>query len=229
MAGIIPKPDYGNLKLLLGPICLRRSTSSVLSSLGVNFIERRPCLSDAERRAYDELAVSCGQSIKAAVNGRLAKGGSNLILTAMLRLRIFCNTGLASPVDGTSEDVEQFRPDEVISLLQQRGEANCAECNSELLSSDAIDGSERQQGFSRRRLKCQGCAQRASSVDHAGSASGDPQSLTNLAADDMMQDLQINYEGGSAPTNNTPDCGSYPSKLTALLTDIREHYSQDKR
>src|SRR5262249_6019459 len=107
MAGDIPKPDYENLKLLLGPICLRRSTSTILASLGVTFTERRPCLSEAEHRAYDELAVSCGQSIKAAVNSWSAQGGTTSILTAVLKLRIFCNTGLASPVDGTSEDVEE--------------------------------------------------------------------------------------------------------------------------
>ena len=122
MAGGIPKPHYGNLKLLLGSICLRRSTSTILASLGVTFTERRPCLSEAERRAYDELAVSCGQSIKAAVNSWSAKGGNKSILTAVLKLRMFCNTRLSCPVDGTSEDVEaQFRPDEVITLLQQSG------------------------------------------------------------------------------------------------------------
>jgi len=226
-AGGVPKPDYENLKLLLGPICLRRGTAAVLSNLGVTFVKRRLRLSGPERRAYDELAVSCDQSIKAAVNGPSARGGNVSILTAVLKLRIFCNTGLASPVDGASEGVEeQFRPDEVISLLQQSGEAICAECSSEMLASGVGGGFTKQLAFSRRRLKCQGCTQRASGLDDAGIPLGEG---TSIAASDMMQDVHMEDERGSAPTTETPDYGLYSSKLKVLLADIKEHHSQIKR
>jgi SNF2 family DNA or RNA helicase len=91
----IRRPNYTNLKLLLGAICLRRNTAVILSSLGVTFVEHRPQFSAAERKAYDELTLSFERSIKAAVNSRPSRKSSKSILTAMLRLRIFCNTGPA--------------------------------------------------------------------------------------------------------------------------------------
>ncbi|PGH01880.1 hypothetical protein AJ80_08952 [Polytolypa hystricis UAMH7299] len=232
MAGGFPKPDYGNLKLLLGALCLRRNMSSVLPSLGGTFIEHRPCLSEAERRAYDELAISCSESIKAAVNGPPTKGGTNMsILTAVLRLRIFCNTGFASPVNGTTEDLEaQLWPDEVATWFHQSGETICSACNSGILSSDTSDShSVRERRLSSHRpLECQECDQRASGMGDVGSNSLDSQNLMNLDADDVMQDVQIENERCFGSANNTPHCDAYPSKLTALLADIREHYLEDK-
>ena len=225
----IPRPDYRNLKLLLGSICLRRSTSAILTSLGVTFTEHRPPLSDAERKAYDELAVLCDRSIKAAVNGRAARKHQKTILTAVLRLRMFCNTGPAGIVDSKSEDdmEEEFRPDEVISLLQQSGEAVCVSCNSQILSMDTGEESEKQQVASTHKLKCQTCFKSDSGTDGVGNSTDDPSAVTST--DDPMEDVQMESSGSSALDQHTPDSVPYPSKLMALLKDIKEHYSQDKR
>jgi hypothetical protein len=218
------KPDFENLKLL-GSICLRRSTPTILCSLGVAFTECRPCLSEAERRAYDELAVSCGQSIKAAVNRRSTKGGIKSILTAVLRLRIFCNTGLASHLHGTLEDAEeQLQHDEVISLLEQSGDPIGVKSNSGISSLEGGNCSERRRSSSRPE-----CSNQAPSANDTRVFTGGPQCSTVLAADNFVRQAQANDEPGYASTNDTPDRGSYPSKLVALLADIKEHYSQDKR
>ncbi|KAK3377269.1 SNF2 family N-terminal domain-containing protein [Lasiosphaeria ovina] len=223
--GRITKPNYGNLKLLLGSICLRRSTSTILSSLGVTFVEHRPRFSPAERQGYDDLAISCEKSIKAAVNSRFSKMNSRSILTAMLRLRIFCNTGLASPPGNPDDDVEeQFRPDEVISLLLQSGEAICSKCNTEIVTPNLGNESQGKKGVSQRQLKCLVCTQRDDGT--AGSAS-----CPNLGGD-PMEGVKMGPDGQVSLSDDSKsvsyDQGAYPSKLVALLADIKEHYSEDK-
>ncbi|RYP05726.1 hypothetical protein DL765_009751 [Monosporascus sp. GIB2] len=227
--GGMPRPDYANLKHLLGSICLRRSTSSVLSTLGVKFEERRQPLAEAERRAYDKLAVSCGQSIKAAVNGHSSNGGKKSILTAVLKLRIFCNTGFAGPIDSTSDDAEEwFWPDEVASLLQQSGEDSCADCGSDMLASSAGGELAKPHMLSQHRLKCEDCTQRIAKMEDTETLLRDETNIPSITDTDMMQDVRHEAGHGSALTTDPTDYESYPSKLKALLTDIKEHYYQEK-
>jgi SWI/SNF-related matrix-associated actin-dependent regulator of chromatin subfamily A3 len=238
-AGRAPKPNYGNLKLLLAAICLRRTMSSVLPDYGGTFIEIRPSFSDAERRAYNDLAALCRKSIQIAANGRLGKGAKKHMLpvTGVLRLRIFCNTALACPLKGATEGIEdQLQPDEIVALLQQSGQAVCSECNSEILSLTPEDSCYlREHGFSSRQpLKCQGCAQPASVTDNVESHSQGHQNPRDLLAkDEVMQDAQIGNEQRfsftNSDTNDVSRRNDYPSKLLALLADIKEHYSEDKR
>jgi SNF2 family DNA or RNA helicase len=152
-----PKPDYENLKMLLGSICLRRRISSLSLSLGFTSIENCPHLSEVERRAYNDLAMSCKRSINAVVSNRRAPQGNRLILTALLRLRIFCNTGLINMGVTETDSIEQFNPDEINSLYQQSGEAVCVECGSDILSFDTNDSLDQQLASPDRRLKCQEC------------------------------------------------------------------------
>jgi DNA-directed RNA polymerase subunit RPC12/RpoP len=168
-----------------------------------------------ERRAYDELAMLCKQSIQVAANGKPSKGGNKSILTAVLKLRIFCNTGLASPVTAATED----DPDEAVSLLQQSGELDCAECNSEILCSGVQDGFLEHK-HSRHRLRCEDCTQKSPDVEGSMVFLSHGVTESNLAAKD-------DSVSGRGPKNS--NCGPYPSKLEALLADIKENYDEDKR
>ncbi|KAK3684318.1 SNF2 family N-terminal domain-containing protein [Podospora appendiculata] len=226
----VPIPDYKNLKLLLGSICLRRSTSTILSSLGVEYIERRPDFSDTERRDYDMLATSCEQSIKEAVNGKATKKQHASILTAMLKLRILCNTGCAGLMGDTTDDVEkQLEPDEQISLLQQKGEAICTKCSSDMLSGDAGGVCDKQHGKTHRQLRCQICIQGDFTSEKAGASPAEVSSLGNIV-DDPMEDVQYEIEQNHVPATdpNISEPKRYPSKLIALLENVTEHYARDK-
>jgi SNF2 family DNA or RNA helicase len=134
------EPDYSNLRLLLRSICFGRNASAVLKIPRVSYKTLRPSFSKAERHAYDKLAISCSQSIKAAVNSPSLGKNSSLVLTGVLRLRIFCNTGLSSHVEGISEDiVEYFQPDEMLSLQEQDGQAILTDFeNNELIVEDEV-------------------------------------------------------------------------------------------
>ncbi|KAK3294356.1 SNF2 family N-terminal domain-containing protein [Chaetomium fimeti] len=227
-AGSNARPNYGNLKRLLGSICLRRSTSAILSSLGVAFIEHRPEFSTTERKAYDNLASSCKRSIQEAVNTRPTKKSSESILTAVLRLRIFCNTGLITTVVGnTNDDVEGvFRPDEVISLLLQSGEAICSQCKTDVMAPDVGHESQGQGEGSRRVLKCLACSQRDADTEETSGFS--------RLDDDPMEGVEMGGPGEQAAASTTCDDRPVdgrvqcPSKLIALLADVKEHYSEEK-
>lgn len=132
-------PDYSNLKLLLRSICFGRNTAAILSTLGVTYTVYRPCLSDSERKTYDKLAIMYTESIKSAVNDAPTKKGPSPVLAAVLKLRIFCNTGPTGFTEdfmqGSLDDVaEQLRDDEMLTLREQ--EAHVIHVESHLENSN---------------------------------------------------------------------------------------------
>lgn len=226
--GALSRPDYGNLKLLLGCICLRRSTYTILFSLGVKFEECRQPLTDAERRAYDSLVVSCERSIKAAVNDRSGKGGGRLILMAIFKLRIFCNIGITSPINPGPSKTELFRPDEVASLLQQSGKDICARCSFELPPNIKDESGDQQMG-SNHQMGCGNCGQLLALRDTERTLEDDANTSPTTNSDKQQNVPHAPEVGLSSTMSTTEDDLLYPSKLVALLVDIKKHYSQHKR
>ncbi|CAG8962047.1 hypothetical protein HYFRA_00005089 [Hymenoscyphus fraxineus] len=202
------RPDYENLKLLLGSMCLRRSISSL--SLGVIYLIKRPDLSKAEKIAYNSLAMYCKESISAVVSEQRISKGNRAILTALLRLRIFCNTGLVG-LGLKGDNVDQFNPDEISSLFQQTGEL------PKILAP-------------RRRLKCPECVQLNTRSKGSESSS---QAYAAPAHVDTGSPSRLAYEGDgherTSSSSNTPlGISKYPSKLKAVLSEIMKHQSEEK-
>ena len=230
--GGLYKPNYRNLKILLGAICLRRNTSSVLTSLCSTSVEYRPCLSGPERDAYDKLAIACSESIKAAASGPATRGGNKLILISIMRLQTFCNTGLAIPVNYRTEDLEEdISFGTSVSSLEQYRDTTSSEYNSAASYSDSDDGhpSRIHRASCGRSWKCQGCAHGISDMDCVRDQSQDLSKLPNSVDEDMVQDMQTASEHSSETALNITRSNAYPSKLVHLLEDIERHYSEDKR
>ncbi|KAJ2988148.1 hypothetical protein NUW58_g4127 [Xylaria curta] len=227
----VTKTNYRNLRHLLESICLRRCTSSILSSLGVSFTEHRLHLSEGERKGYNELSILCGQYIKAAVNGKLPEAGNKSILFAVLRLRVFCNIGILGPMGRLLNDIEdedQLMPDEMISLLQQCGQAVCTSCKTEVSSSDTDANFGKQQDAAHGGLKCRECTQRALSTQHKRKASNDLEKPPVFVGDDVMQAIRSGHDHASVSTEDISHQTSYPSKLLSLLKDVTANSGQDK-
>ncbi|KAI1749839.1 hypothetical protein F4782DRAFT_511716 [Xylaria castorea] len=225
------KTNYKNLRYLLESLCLRRCTLSILSSLGVSFTQHRPHLSDGERKSYNELSTLCDQYIKAAANSRSSGAQNKLILIAVLRLRMFCNTGLNTPMESLLNDIEDdghFKPDELISVLQQCGQALCINCQMEVLSSDTDVCLEDQQHLAGRRLKCQECTQSTFNTQNTEKPSEHFNRTHSLVSGDILPGIQLEHDHASASASNAFHQIEYPSKILSLIDDIKTHCRQDK-
>jgi SWI/SNF-related matrix-associated actin-dependent regulator of chromatin subfamily A3 len=198
----------------------------------VIFLFERPHLSEAEEKAYNRLAMSCKRSVNAAINERPATHKNRAILTALLRLRIFCNTGLASIIEEEGA-IEQFNPDEINSLLQKSGEAPvCVECGCDILPFDSNDILPQQVSRPpRRRLKCQVCIELGTtSNDDGNSLQGHPNSAYTVERQPILLPKEDSgYESAFNSFNRISTHATYPSKLKAVLCDILEHQFQEKR
>jgi SNF2 family DNA or RNA helicase len=127
----IPKPNVRNLKLLLNSICLRR-TISILKLPSISTLEHRPSLSLTERRVYDSLGHVLLRNIDAVVSGgQFSKNEGKNILEGLLRLRIFCNTGLSSRARTRGRLL--LEPGELVSLFQQSGKVDCVKCHADFI------------------------------------------------------------------------------------------------
>lgn len=229
----VHQADYSKLKLLLTAICLRRKMSTVFPSLGGSFITHRLSFSDAERKVYGEMVRACDRQLKAAVNTPLSNGENKLILTAKLRLRMFCNTGLRSLFLGarSGSDV-RLSSDEVVAMLQQSGQNMCSICNMEILSLSSDDNRVSPDHWLDFALvlKCQGCSNPepgvASREDLRDSTA--PRSDEDNEDEDM-KDVQPSIDWGEDSHCALSQVKEYPSKLLALLADIQEHHAEEKR
>lgn len=214
------KPAYENLKLLLGSICLRRSISSL--SLGVIFLFERPRLSEVERKAYADLEKACKRSIHTAVSGRRAAHGNRDILTALLRLRIFCNTGLATFGETGEDAIKKLNPDEINSLLQQSGELPvCVACSCDMLSFGTNDVLHQELP---NLSKCEDCIQLVTASHSDGRTFQDQHSPTH-----NMESQSLSLSKEDSGSSRICDISRYPSKLKAVLSDIMEHQFTEKR
>ncbi|KAI1410434.1 SNF2 family N-terminal domain-containing protein [Hypoxylon sp. FL1857] len=212
------KPNFEKLRLLLGSICLRRSTS-VLSLLGVTFTTSRPELSPEEREAYNGLALACKRSIDEAVSlENTHKPTQKHILEALLKMRIFCNLGLGMAVDG-KETANQL--DETLKISQQSRLVSCSYCSSyfgeieEEASHNLTPGDD---------LICAECAPR----QHHGLEKTLPNCPPVCDPDNDNQDEEpITAKENHRSHSATPP-EEYPSKLGALLENVRQQDPQDK-
>ncbi|KAI1777215.1 SNF2 family N-terminal domain-containing protein [Hypoxylon cercidicola] len=214
----VPKPNFEKLKLLLGSICLRRSTS-VLSLLAVTFTTCRPDLSPEERKAYNDLALACKTSIdELTCHQHTERRGNRPILEALLKMRIFCNQGLDVRIGGEAALLEV---DERFSLLQENEEAFCVYCNAYI---DAMDIEETIYITQKQGLVCVECAPRY--LHEVGK-----RDLAGLQANNAIHGLTC-VEQHTSQTHEveqgTTRHSKYPAKLIALLQNVKAQGPQEK-
>ena len=124
------QPDFDNLRLLLGAICLRRNKGILRLSRSEDVIYKVNFSWD-EKRAYEELGHACREALNMAVSGHKSKEAHQTVLEALLRMRIFCNNG---DFFGNASANVLSEPDELGSLLQQDGQVACHYCSCDISS-----------------------------------------------------------------------------------------------
>lgn len=212
------RDSFKNLKLLLSSICLRR-TKDVAGMSDPIVHTRILSLDPAERRDYVGLLDQLRTHIDMDVSGHTVRGGSTRMLQVILKLRIFCNNGFM----GGGASKMPFDADEVLSCLQQTGQASCVLCSRTIYSISSVPGtdggcplepcshlacSDCAAGFSRKE-SCPRCVD----GDTGSSIQGILQSMRELEAQDSS---------GAGQSSQGP---RYPSKLCAFVEDIQAQVS----
>lgn len=118
-----PAPDFENLRILLGAVCLRRN-NTILPLHQPKEYTYELDFSSNERRDYSGILYAFKEAIKAAVNENKSAKAHQTVLDGLLRLRMFCNNG---KLRGTSIE-------EVGSLLQQDRQSFCSSCSCDVLT-----------------------------------------------------------------------------------------------
>lgn len=207
--------SFKNLRLLLNSICLRR-TKDVAGIFDPVVQTRTLSLDPAERRDYVALLDQVRTHIDMDVSGHTARGGgSTRMLQGILRLRLFCNNGFM----GRDASKMPFDADEVLSYLQQKGQASCALCSRTIYSISSVPGTDGGCPLEPcSHLACSDCAAgpsrkkpcpRCAAGDAGSSIQGILQSMREIEAQDTA---------GADHESQSRRC---PSKLCAFVQDIQ--------
>jgi hypothetical protein len=228
-----PKLDQNKLKMLLGSICLRRSTS-ILKLHGVTFVEHLTRLPEQEAKIYNGLATLHKERIRAAASSQQSQRQHQFVLIAILRLRIFCSSGTAEAIDSDAGPLDQqLEPDEILSILQQAGQAICSECGSDIITMPTQNMPSLSNASTKCRLVCPDCKPLTPKAHSESSTKADSRKVSTNAADSAGQNEGVNasdaFIGMPGINTNLPAIQSSTSKLEALLTDIQTHIYTDKR
>lgn len=213
---------FVNLRRLLEAICLRRTKS--LLNLPDPITETHTLdLSVVESAAYHDFGESCRRAIDLAVSGQSLKKANHHVIQAVLGMRLFCNHGSRGLSGKWNPRGLPTDPEEALSYLQTSGKAFCARCDGEVQA--VYQMGDRTSGVLTicQHLICGECL---------------PMFEEDLEAnmkDGRTQCPSCGHSGprdsfllSSAATNTPPQETVYPTKLLALLSNIRGHSPDDK-
>jgi SWI/SNF-related matrix-associated actin-dependent regulator of chromatin subfamily A3 len=201
---------FKNLRTLLESICLRRTKDLLDLPEPIPQMRRLP-FTPFEQAEYNELRQSCRLEIDKAVSGHRKGTINSTVLESLLKLRLYCNNGSRT----TALD-----SDEILTLLQQYDQNICSYCSGIIRLIDSprdTDGGILLPSCSH--LVCQNCL-----PTHRAQRNKCPlcTSGTNESIADLLPSLSApNLVGGAENSSSIGQARQYPSKLVALLSDIK--------
>lgn len=198
--------DFVNLRLILSTICLRRS-QGIVPHKGHTEEYIRPEFSAKEWREYNTLMHDFRTGNLLAMSGQKHPGGSHHMTEALLRMRMFCNNGSRWTGSAPGPSCIQ-RPDELLSLLEQRDQAFCQICTLDVTSVGQIDDHDTGYVTPCWLMVCGTCTAdflekhscRVCSQQREGQLADDP--------------VEVDFSGSE----------SEPTKIAYLVRDVRKHY-----
>ncbi|CAG9987784.1 unnamed protein product [Clonostachys byssicola] len=214
------KLNVANLRLLLSSMCLRRK-QSVISLPGVTEVKHEVQFSEREKSAHKAILIACKKSAMASANQPNEKKSAKATLQGILRMRMFCNVGFE--VGGSSVG-EMSEPDQVLSLLQQSGDAKCYSC-----AADIHDLSENARISHCYSAACGECAPDLQSEAANGGADRNCPMCKKKCDGNIFLDASSTPETCIEGELPLPDLGRvWPSKLLAVLQDLKENLEKEK-
>ena len=207
------QPNYESLRLLLGAICLRRN-KTLLHLSRCDDLVHEISLSKTERKAYVLLGHVWREALDMAVGGHRPKEAHQTVLEALLRMRIYCNNGDFFG-DGIAKVISE--PDEIGSLLQQKGKGICYQCSCDIPSFGHSEDSSSGSITSSGQAVCGEC--RGQYEEETISPTYNPQHMLAMA---NQHTHQMKYQPEQ-------DMRNFPPKLKILRKDIESHITESKR
>lgn len=200
-------PRFQNLQKVLGTICLRRTRENLGLPKPINDPRLIP-FSASERRQYDDLYDHYRRQVQIAVsvNGKFA----STTLQSIHELRLFCNNGPRKTQNELHES-----DDETLSYLLQLEENVCAKCSISIYCIDQVDGRDGGMFIHPcRHLVCHSCWPQCVDKKKA-------KHCLLCAQGRCPPDLTTRISTGDLSCAATGAMPPYPSKLLALLNDIK--------
>ncbi|CAG9975891.1 unnamed protein product [Clonostachys byssicola] len=213
------KADFQNLRLILSAICLRRN-KVILPGQEHETENRRPSFTPEERTQYRSIELACKRALEVGSKGYGNEKTHHMVMEALLRLRMFCNNGLDDPNRARAAVLSSpSRPDEILSFLQQSGEAICAHCSVDVLSIGSPSDPDAGSLTPCWRVICGECTQQ-----HRSEPGNEKAYICSFCREkhsigtDPEDDQALRLSGER----------QYPSKVRELVEDVQAHYLQDK-
>lgn len=224
--GSTSRGRFLNLRTLLLTICLRRTRELLDLPEPIPQIRRLP-LTPSEQAEYNDLLLKCRTEIDMAVSGRGKRKVNSTVLESLLKLRLFCNNGNANAVLHTGPTGLPADPDEALTYLQQHEQNVCAYCSGTIYSIN--DSTETDGGIfipSCCHLLCRNCMHhhRVQKERCPTCAAQNESNFTAICSSNATQSRSWKQ----SENGGLPHVGKYPSKLLALLSDIRENLTHKR-
>ncbi|KAI0531666.1 SNF2 family N-terminal domain-containing protein [Xylaria digitata] len=212
---------FQNLQMLLQTICIRRTRQLLDLPEPVPKL-RRLSFTPSEQSQYHDLLAQCKTEIDMAVSGRGKSNINSAFLQSLLKLRLFCNNGRSNAVLELGSKGIPVDPDEALIYLQQEDQNICVYCSGTIYFIN--DAAETDGGVFVSiccHLVCHNCLahhrtqKQRCPICPPGNGSMPQATLPPGRKPDLS--VGPNKARGTRPTR------SYPSKLQALLSDIRQN------
>ncbi|KAJ2989303.1 hypothetical protein NUW58_g3536 [Xylaria curta] len=215
---------FRNLQAMLQAVCLRRTRQLLDLPEPVPKL-RRLQLTSLEQSQYQDLITQCKICIDMAVSQRGKSNANSAVLESLLKLRLFCNNGRSNVVlENGPTGLSLLDSDEVLIYLQQQGQNICTYCSGTIyFVNEAVETDGGIFISSCCHLVCHNClphhrAQKRRCPICALKDGSTPQPTLQPRS---MHTSPVKPKKSSI----TRPVGPYPSKLLALLSDIRQNSS----
>ncbi|KAI0805705.1 SNF2 family N-terminal domain-containing protein [Xylaria sp. FL0064] len=202
---------FYNLQVLLRAVCLRRTRQLLDLPEPVSKLRRLPF-------------THCRTHIDMAVSNRGKSNINSAFLESLLKLRLFCNNGQPSVALEYGSEALPVDPDEALTYLQQQGQNICVYCSGVIYFIN--ESAETDGGVfitSRCHLVCQHCLPHHRAQKQLCPVC--PVKDGPTSHDSLLQSGIHTDSGRHDNFNYVRPSGLYPSKLLALLSDIRQNSS----
>lgn len=179
-------------------------------------------LSDSEKQRYRNLEDHHRRKIIESVSSQSNQKFRHTMLQAILNLRICCNQGTYMTMPLDSQQHEHMDPDEALTLLEEKSEAVCAQCSSEVPLINQLDDPGSGTLGSCSHMLCGPCFDLACN----GNNRKEYYTCPTCGEKTQMQSLSYNVPPTKPALSNA---SNQSAKLNRLMEDLAQFQYTEKR